>query len=114
MTDLKGYCPMGCGQTLIAFAHEGGRIECSNVDCPSPHAVDRILDDPTPPSTSEWGTDRWKVNLNDRAFEHGHINLDHNGRTMSLTGVPWTLTPADARTVAMAMLNAAAWMDERR
>ncbi|ORM18322.1 DUF6085 family protein [Prescottella equi] len=48
MTDLKGYCPMGCGQTLIAIAHEGGRIECSSIDCPSPYAVDRILANPTP------------------------------------------------------------------
>lgn len=40
---LKGYCPMGCGQTL--FAATEGHITCSLLGCPDPTAVDTILED---------------------------------------------------------------------
>jgi hypothetical protein len=40
---IKGYCPMGCGETL--FVGEGGYITCSWVSCPAPDAVSTILED---------------------------------------------------------------------
>lgn len=40
-TQVSGYCPMGCGQTL--FVGDGGHITCSYINCESPAAVDEIL-----------------------------------------------------------------------
>lgn len=38
---VKGYCPMGCGETL--FLGDGGHVTCSLLGCPRPSAVDEIL-----------------------------------------------------------------------
>jgi len=39
---VKGYCPMGCGETLfLAF---DGYVTCSYVSCPKPDAVSTILE----------------------------------------------------------------------
>lgn len=43
MTDVEGYCPMGCGHTL--FLADGGRVTCSHVSCLRPTAVDELLND---------------------------------------------------------------------
>lgn len=43
MVEVRGHCPMGCGQTL--FLGEGGHITCSWVMCPEPSAVDLLLAD---------------------------------------------------------------------
>lgn len=40
---VKGYCPMGCGQTL--FVGEGGYITCSWAECPNPGALSDIVND---------------------------------------------------------------------
>jgi hypothetical protein len=40
---VKGYCPMGCGETL--FLGSGDYITCSYIDCPQPDAVSTLLDD---------------------------------------------------------------------
>lgn len=40
---VAGYCPMGCGQTLMLG--EGGFVTCSLLACPDPSAVATILDD---------------------------------------------------------------------
>lgn len=42
-TQVRGYCPMGCGQTL--FLGDGGYISCSSIKCPAPAAVSDILAD---------------------------------------------------------------------
>lgn len=42
MTEIDGYCPMGCGQTLFVAS---GHIHCSLSNCPRPAAVAEILDD---------------------------------------------------------------------
>lgn len=47
MTDrmtvgVEGYCPMGCGHTLMVVAGEG-RITCLDPNCPRPTAVHEIL-----------------------------------------------------------------------
>lgn len=41
--DVKGFCPMGCGQTLSVMG--GGYLTCRRLDCPRPDAVAEILDD---------------------------------------------------------------------
>lgn len=43
MSDVAGYCPMGCGQTLVLG--EGGHVTCSWARCPRPAAVDELLSD---------------------------------------------------------------------
>lgn len=43
MTDVQGFCPMGCGQTL--FLGEGGYITCRKLACPRPDAVARLLEE---------------------------------------------------------------------
>jgi hypothetical protein len=40
---IKGYCPMGCGETL--FIAVGGYITCSLIGCPNPTAVADLLED---------------------------------------------------------------------
>jgi hypothetical protein len=40
---VKGYCPMGCGQTL--FIASGTYITCLWIDCPRPDAVADLLED---------------------------------------------------------------------
>ncbi|MBM7788879.1 DUF6085 family protein [Tenggerimyces flavus] len=40
---VEGYCPVGCGQTLMLGA--GGHVYCSYLACPEPTAVDEILHD---------------------------------------------------------------------
>lgn len=43
MTDVAGYCPMGCGPTL--FLGRGGHITCSLASCPRRTAVAELLED---------------------------------------------------------------------
>lgn len=50
MTVVRGYCPMGCGETLTLGASSPALdsprlIVCSAPDCPDPEAVDKILAD---------------------------------------------------------------------
>jgi hypothetical protein len=42
MIAVRGYCPMGCGETLMLGA--GGYVTCGHLDCPQPSAVSDILD----------------------------------------------------------------------
>lgn len=39
---IEGYCPMGCGQTLVI--HDGC-VTCQSPECPRPSAVAEILAD---------------------------------------------------------------------
>lgn len=43
---VAGYCPMGCGQTLLLDAD--GRVVCSYLQCPDPGIVDTILGENEP------------------------------------------------------------------
>lgn len=38
---VRGYCPMGCGDTL--FLGAGGYVTCSYINCPRPDAVADII-----------------------------------------------------------------------
>lgn len=37
---IHGYCPMGCGRTLVLDGH---RIKCEWADCPRPYAVTDLI-----------------------------------------------------------------------
>lgn len=54
---IKGYCPMGCGETL--FVGEGGLITCSLVGCPAPDAVSTILEDRETEHIARFSEDRF-------------------------------------------------------
>lgn len=41
--DVKGFCPMGCGQTLTVMG--GGYLTCRRLNCPRPDAASEILGD---------------------------------------------------------------------
>lgn len=43
MPKVKGYCPMGCGQTLV---HDSGEVVCTDYQCPRPWASTELLNDP--------------------------------------------------------------------
>lgn len=43
MQQIKGRCPMGCGETL--FVGQGGYVTCSYIHCPDPAAASRLLRD---------------------------------------------------------------------
>lgn len=43
MLDVRGFCPMGCGQTL--HLGEGGYLYCRKLKCPDPSAASEVLDD---------------------------------------------------------------------
>lgn len=43
MSDIAGFCPMGCGWTLIS--DEDGDVGCVSPTCPRPTAVAEILAD---------------------------------------------------------------------
>lgn len=40
---VQGFCPMGCGETLILG--DGGHVTCSWLECPNPGKADDILHD---------------------------------------------------------------------
>lgn len=40
---VRGWCPVGCGQTLVLG--EAGAVVCSSFDCPRPAAPDELLGD---------------------------------------------------------------------
>jgi hypothetical protein len=58
-TDIAGYCPMGCGETL--FLADGGHITCSYLHCPEPTAVDQLLDDRETEHIVEFGETTFTV-----------------------------------------------------
>lgn len=41
---VRGYCPMGCGATLICGRPDGA-VLCSSTGCPRPSAAGELLDD---------------------------------------------------------------------
>lgn len=59
MTDVAGFCPMGCGQTLSVMS--GGHVTCRKLECPRPDAVSEILDDPETEHVVQLGEDTFTV-----------------------------------------------------
>lgn len=43
LTQIRGRCPRGCGETL--FIGLGGYVTCSYVNCPDPMAAHRMLNE---------------------------------------------------------------------
>src|SRR5689334_22977084 len=56
---VRGFCPMGCGETL--FVAEGGYITCSFVACTNPTAVADILEDRETQHVVELHDASWSV-----------------------------------------------------
>ena len=58
MTDVRGFCPMGCGETL--FLGSGGYVTCSLIGCPRPDAASILLDSRSPGRyRMRWDGERW-------------------------------------------------------
>ncbi len=44
---IQGFCPMGCGETLVLTTTNGhGLVMCSKSSCPRPFAVSELISDP--------------------------------------------------------------------
>jgi hypothetical protein len=48
--NLDGYCPVGCGPTLVIgiadpISHDTGRVVCGSPSCPRPGAAGELLAD---------------------------------------------------------------------
>ena len=56
---VAGYCPMGCGATLILGA--GGHVTCSRLICPRPGSVTDLLDDAETQHIVVFGEDTFTV-----------------------------------------------------
>lgn len=56
---VDGYCPMGCGKSLVLS--EGGVVFCDDVDCPRPTAASEILGDPETEHIVELGETTFTV-----------------------------------------------------
>lgn len=78
--SVPGYCPMGCGQTLIAAAD--GYITCTHLQCPCPEAVSTLLEDSETEHVVEFKAAEFTVRhplrerLDDDLFDcdlHAHI-----------------------------------------
>lgn len=49
MIEVAGYCPMGCGPTLVLTGEEWsgeGNVTCSAEECPAAGRVHSVLQDP--------------------------------------------------------------------
>jgi hypothetical protein len=57
--QVKGHCPMGCGETL--FVASGGYLTCSYVTCPRPDAVATLLEDRETEHVVVFDNDGWTV-----------------------------------------------------
>lgn len=57
--EVKGFCPMGCGQTL--FLGSGGYVTCSRIECPRPDAVADLLEDSEAEHVVLFGDDAFTV-----------------------------------------------------
>jgi hypothetical protein len=84
---VRGYCPMGCGETL--FIASGGYVTCSFLHCPAPDAVATILDDRETEHVVELGEENFTVRhplrerLNDEL-----LTCDLHNWLMGLDGPP--------------------------
>lgn len=56
---VRGFCPMGCGETL-GLANDGD-VMCCSAGCPEPSAVSRILADPETEHVVRLDTDGYQV-----------------------------------------------------
>ncbi len=108
---LQGYCPMGCGQTLVAAP--GRYITCTKDTCPRPDAVSALLADPEHEHIVELNATTFCVQhpIRDRldgdlftCTLHTHIQAfaappyPPGTYRVSLDGDGWEWEPRDAQT----------------
>jgi hypothetical protein len=86
--SVRGFCPMGCGETL--FLGEGGYVTCAWVLCPDPEAVTKILED----SETEH-----VVDVEDRTFSVVHPLRERIRRAVLKCGLHRHLTGLDGPPV---------------
>lgn len=86
---IKGFCPMGCGETLFVTAD--GHITCSWPDCKAPGAADEILSDPETDHIVVFGEQGWTVRhpLRER-LNDDLLNCDIHGDLAKYDGPPVT------------------------
>lgn len=87
MPDVQGYCPMGCGKTLMLGT--GGHITCRNIPCPNPTAVDSILGWPEHEHIVTFGDTDFSIlhPLRER-LNHELVNCELHKFCHSLAGPP--------------------------
>lgn len=87
MAAVQGYCPMGCGPTLIIT--EGGFVVCSVIRCPRPEAASTILADRETEHVVYLGETDFTVRhpLRER-LDDALLQCDLNGYLRGLAGPP--------------------------
>lgn len=101
---------------LARFAtEEAAQLAADKLNAQVTEQFRNFRDGIEPPQEASYGTLRWPVTLKDYPSSHAHVNIDHGqyrGKDrLSLTGIPWTLSAADAHIVASALVNAARWLE---
>jgi hypothetical protein len=86
MMTIKGYCPMGCGQTL--FIGKGGYITCSFIHCPDPSYVSDLLEDRQTEHIVKFTEDGFTVQHPLRERKNDLMSCDLHVRLMQLDGAP--------------------------
>lgn len=85
--QIKGYCPMGCGDTL--FVASGGYITCSWEKCPNPTAVADLLADRETEHIVQLGAETFDVQHPLRERPDGALfTCDLHQRIAALSGPP--------------------------
>ncbi len=86
MQNIKGYCPMGCGQTL--FVADGGYVTCSFISCPDPGYVSDLLDDRETEHIVKFTDDGFAVRHPLKERRAGLMDCDLHVRLAELNGAP--------------------------
>lgn len=89
--NVRGYCPMGCGETL--FLGEGGCVTCAEIECPMPDAVHNLLSEL--PETGHIGTF-----ADDNGFTLTHPLRERIGETLDQCPMHRHLKSLDGPPVA--------------
>lgn len=84
---IEGYCPMGCGQTLVI--HDGC-VTCQSPECPRPSAVAEILADSETDHIAEIEENHFTLlhPLRER-LDHGVLECFVYNRLHTLSEPPW-------------------------
>ncbi|WIF20546.1 hypothetical protein SEA_JFLIX2_55 [Rhodococcus phage Jflix2] len=113
---LPSFHTTGSEGRLARYAtEEAAQLAADKLNAQVTEQFRNFRDGIEPPQEASYGTLRWPVTLKDYPSSHAHVNIDHGqyrGKDrLSLTGIPWTLSAADAHIVASALVNAARWLE---
>jgi hypothetical protein len=67
---VNGFCPMGCGETLIVG--DNGDVMCLNIKCPDAEMVTKVLTDPETEHVAKFTPEHFV--LKHPLKERGHID----------------------------------------